>query len=394
MRILFMPSSFIPVIGGVQTVVYDLAEYFFSKDHQVKVITNRYPRNLPEAENIEGIDIKRWLFLKPGIKHLRNRRIDIFLASIYFYPRTLASLAKEIREFKPEVVNVHYPDIQTAFVLKILNKAKFRLIVSLHGYDIERWFNTDPRFNLKVNTDKERMAYPDFVLLKEILEKADAVTACSKYLLSKTTELFPKIKEKGYVAYNGINPDQFNNSEIFKQNSDYILAYGRLSYQKGFDILLEAFSRLANKALGLKLLIIGEGEERENLEKKTIELRLEQRVRFIGPVSYKDLAKYIKGSKFVVIPSRWEPFGLVALESFACARTVIATTSGGIQEIVRDGQNGLVVEKENPFSLSKAISKLIEEEQLRAALEINSLKTIAQFTKESMCGFYQELFRP
>ena len=89
MRVLIVSASYYPVLGGLQTVVHQLALGLMHQGHEVRVVTNRYPRQLSRREIFQGVSITRLLFLKPGLDLLKRRRPDLFLASLFLYPFTL-----------------------------------------------------------------------------------------------------------------------------------------------------------------------------------------------------------------------------------------------------------------------------------------------------------------
>jgi len=176
MRILLVPSTYHPILGGVQTVTHNLAQNLVESGHDVQVVTNRYPRSLPAREVMDGISVRRLLFLSPEIDSVQRGRADLFLASFYFYPSSLWHLRNLMRTFRPEVVNVHFPDHQIHFVLALRQSFQFRLIVSLHGHEVERVAS-----NHKEHKAPKRSAAAHNLQL--ILREADAVTACSQHLL-------------------------------------------------------------------------------------------------------------------------------------------------------------------------------------------------------------------
>src|ERR1051326_9008917 len=137
MRILLVPSSYPPRLGGVETVAHSLAKELMHAGHDVRVVTNKYPRSLPARQEIDGVSVHRWLFLKPQLQRL-IRRPDLFLASLYFNPSTLLKFARLVRRFRPDVINVHFPDSQIPFVLWLRRRFSFRLGVSLVGGEIGR----------------------------------------------------------------------------------------------------------------------------------------------------------------------------------------------------------------------------------------------------------------
>jgi glycosyltransferase involved in cell wall biosynthesis len=201
------------------------------------------------------------------------------------------------------------------------------LVISLHGHEILRWFEPNSRQPTQIRT---------------ILQQADAITACSRYLLDKAIELEPDVTGKGSVIYNGFHPNQFNNTDLYAHPRSYILAYGRLVHHKGFDMLLAAFSSLARFFPEIDLILAGEGEEESVLQTQVQHLQLQDRVYFWGRATPTDVTKLLNGCQGVVIPSRREPFGIVALEAMAAGKPILATNVGGLPELLNDEVNYLV----------------------------------------------------
>ena len=319
MRILLVPNSYSPVLGGLQTVTHTLARHLIDQGHEIRVITNRYPRTLPPIETLDHVPLRRWLFLQPSKAQIRKKRLDLFLASIFYYPDTLLRFQRLMSRYQPDVVNVHFPDAQTPYILWLRRRFRFRLAVSLHGDEIERW-QTPP-------------ASGNFRQLKTILLEADAVTACSRYLLDQAVKLVPAIKQKGTVIHNGIDPTRFQNRTPYPHPRPYVLAYGRLTHKKGFDLLLEAWATTTARDQ-IDLLIAGDGEEKESLISKTQKLGLAGNIHFVGRASSDQVVQLLNGCRFVVVPSRQEPFGIVALEAMAARKPLLATAVGGLVELL------------------------------------------------------------
>ena len=163
MRVLLIPSSYFPVSGGLQTVTRALAQSLKARGNDVSVITNKFPRQLAAHENIDGISITRWHFLIPRFEQLLRLRLDLFLAGVFLFPLTLARLTSRLRREQPDVVNVHFLGAAGFFVLLARAFANFRLVVSLHGDDVEGW-SRGRRF--------------DRWVFRALLRRASAVTAC------------------------------------------------------------------------------------------------------------------------------------------------------------------------------------------------------------------------
>jgi glycosyltransferase involved in cell wall biosynthesis len=330
MRILLLPASYSPVVGGLQTVVAALAQAFDQKGHQVCVVTNKFPRRLPKRERIEGIDVCRLHFLRPRLDDLKRRRLDLFLASLYCSPASGFELERIVHSFRPDIINLHYPDAQVPFVLPLRKRFDFRLAVSLHGYDIERYCGNE------VSNYRERDD------LRALMRDADVVTTCSDYLLGQARKVEPSIANKVRVVANGIDPSRFTVTEQHRHPRPYVLATGRLTPAKGFDLLLTAFSQLNGRTGETDLIIAGDGELGETLRLRVRELGLADRVHFFGQASADEIVRLLNGSLFMVVPSRQEAFGVAALEGMAAGKRVLATRVGGLPEFVRGSANKLV----------------------------------------------------
>lgn len=362
-----MSASYPPVLGGLQTVAQTLAQYLLAQKHQVQVIANLYPRSLPAQEIREGVSVRRWLFLTPKLSDLYRGRPDLFLASFYAYPVTLWRLSRLFQSFQPEVVNVHYPDGQIPFVLWLRRRFAFRLVVSLHGHDI----SSNP--------------------LRSLLQKADAVTACSRYLLDKAIELEPGVAVKGHAIHNGLDLIRFTDPIKYTHPRPYILAFGRLSYQKGFDLLLAAFAQVAQTFPQMDLILAGDGEDKPALQSQAQQLGLDDRLHLFGRATPSQVVQLLNGCEFVVAPSRWEPFGLVALEAMAAGKPVLATRVGGLPEFVPGSGNHLVtptVEK-----LAEGLKEWLKHTEEIKALAAQNRVRAAAYTWDKMIEQYLEVYK-
>lgn len=318
MRILLFSNSYPPALGGLQTVAHQLATGLAGRSHAVRVLANRYPFSLPARERMDGIPVQRDLFLVPSMDELRRFRPDLFLVYGFFYLLALLQLTALMRAFQPDVVNIHYPLRQTPFVLWLRRRYRFRLVVSLHGGEVLP--------SARRGTDDDG--------LRELLRQADAVTACSKWLLDQAAGWEPRVKDKGNVIHNGIAPERFENDVRHSHPKPYLLAYGRFTHHKGFDLLLDAFAKNAEQFPGVDLILAGEGEEGQNLKVQARRLKCNGRVHFWGRARPEEVVELLNGCLFVVIPSRWEPFGIVALEALAAGKPVLATRVGGLTEFL------------------------------------------------------------
>lgn len=142
--------------------------------------------------------------------------------------------------------------------------------------------------------------------------------------------------------------------------------FGRLIAQKGVDVLLDAFSRLQAAHPAAQLVIVGDGDLRTQLEHQVVNLALGDQVTFTGWVD--DASALMPGCDIVVMPSRWEGFGLVALEAMNAHRPLIASRVSALPEIVIDDETGRLVRPDDPAELAAAIDQLLDDPAGRQAL--------------------------
>ncbi|MDX6498802.1 MAG: glycogen synthase [Blastocatellia bacterium] len=353
--VLIVSSSYAPVVGGVQTVAHNLAKQLIGRGHEVRVITNRYPVALPAKEIIDGVRVDRVLFLPPDFDYLRRRRPDLFAASLFYGPETQSKLRKVMRDFRPDVVNLHFPDHQIPFILKLRREFAFRLVVSLHGHDVER-MDAEPATAdaEKLDSDSARAQ------LKSILSAADAITACSRHILDKANQVEASVAEKGHVIYNGVDLERFSNKACYPYPRPYVLGFGRLTHKKGFDLLLRAFAEAGATNSSVDLIIAGAGEDRDQLKSLAGELGLDQKVHFFGEASPDEIVQLLNGCLFVAVPSRHEPFGIVALEALAASKRLLASRTGGLGEFLSEicDPNITLVEP-TAYGLADGLRKLL-----------------------------------
>lgn len=330
MRILILTASYAPRIGGLETAVASLAKEWQTAGHEAEVIAQRYPRNLPASETINGVQVSRQLFLAAEREQIQRGRADLFLAGLHYQFASQCWLEEKIRAFAPQVINLHFPDSQIPFVLKARKNINFKLVVSLHGHDVERWFEGNQKSSRK---------YAEFT---KLLRQADFVTSCSRSLLERAKTLLPEIETKSAAIPNGVDLARFENTQAAQSETPYLLAAGRLTFAKGFDMLLEAFAEIARGASNLQLWVAGGGEEENTLKARAKKLGIASQVRWLGQVSSDQILALMNGCRALTISSRREPFGIVALEGLAAGKPIVASRVGGLVEILQDTPNFLV----------------------------------------------------
>ena len=160
----------------------------------------------------------------------------------------------------------------------------------------------------------------------------------------------------------------------FELDGDTLAFAGRLTAQKSLDVALAALARVD----GVTLLVAGEGDERAALERRTAELGLAGRVRFLGPQPRERVLELFRAADAAVLSSSWENFPHAVVEALAAGTPVLATATGGVAEVVRDGENGLLVPAGDADALAEAIRRYFADDALRERLRAAAAPSVGR----------------
>ncbi len=371
MNILFLSSQYLPHLGGVEVVVKNLAKEFVSNGHNVLVVTARAPRRLSPAEKIDGIPVRRFYLGLP------DRISPSFFAFPVFFPLTIFRIVRLIRKKKIDILNLHFADKAGLYALCLSYVTKPRLVISLHGNDVEKF-------------PEESIFYRQ--LFRLLVKRADLVTINSEFIRRKATGLAPRLRSKGRVLGNGVDLEEIEKAEPYQSDHPFILGLGRLVPKKGFDVLVNAFGNIAASFPNHQLIIAGDGPERSKLESLIEKLSLERKVTLLGRVTHEKALSLFKSCDLFVLPSRKEPFGIVLLEAMAAGAPIVATEVGGVTEIIKSGYNGLLVKSDNPDQLAVEINKVLSDESVRKKLSGHCLDFVDNFSWQQVAKRYIDLF--
>jgi glycosyltransferase involved in cell wall biosynthesis len=281
------------------------------------------------------------------------------------------SAVRARREQQPDIVHAHwwFPSGLVGTWLSKLSHTP--LITTLHGSDV--------RIARQVS-----MSRPAF---RHVLHSSTAITAVSKWLADEAQSLVSA--PHPVVAPMPVATEHFAPGGT--RGGDSLLFVGRLTKQKGVDVLLQALARLP---ADITLDIVGEGAERAPLEQMTRELGLTPRVRWAGVLPQQDLVRYYQKASAVVVPSADEGLGLVAAEAMLCETPVVAFESGGLPDVVQHERTGLLVRERSPEALAAAITALRERDDRGRALgAAGRLHALSTFAPESVARRYIDIYK-
>ena len=376
MNIALFASAFYPSLGGVEELVRQLAHEQQSVGDQPLVLVNRWPRSLPRREQVEGIPVRR----------LAMRVPDGSLKAHVVYRATHSAIRREmiavLREARSEILHVQCVSSNGFYALEASRALGLPLIVTLQG-----------ELTMDASGLYQRSAFARAVL-REVLQAADAITACSQQTLQEAEAFYDApFGARGHTIYNGVKLSEFHDAAPYFHPRPYILAIGRHVPQKGFDLLLQAFALAVHQGGGTHdLLIAGCGSETQALERLAGNLDLGDRVQFLGRADRAMAVSLFLACSFFVLPSRHEPLGIVNLEAMAAGKAVIASHVGGVPEIVADGETGLVVPPQDIDELSAAIRRLIQDVALRDRLGQAGARRARRFDWPAVAEQYHQVY--
>jgi glycosyltransferase involved in cell wall biosynthesis len=316
--------------------------------------------------------------LHPAVKlrslHL-NKRSSHILQGLFRNLWRIRVLRRAVRESQPEMV-VSFMDSTNILTLVATRWLGVPVIVCEHidpsRYDIGPIWN-----NLR------RLVYPF----------ADALVCLTEATLARF-QAMTKARRWRVIPNPVVGPAGFARC---KKNRDrgsaahILVAMGRLVPQKGFDILLNAFGRIANQHPDWSLKIIGKGPLRVELEVQTETLRLAERVHFAGEVS--DPFSALCDADLFVLSSRFEGFGLALCEAMACGLPVVSfDCPSGPADIIRHDVDGILVQPEDSAALAAALGRLMSDDQERERLASHAPEILTRFSRDRILSLWEHLF--
>lgn len=379
MRVLTITESYAPHVGGLETCVAALTRCQRAAGHTPLVLTDRLPRSLPARELQNGVAVWRVAF--PG------RAVP---------PRaTLAGLATAwpaLRRFRPDLIHLHFLGRGAWLALALRTLWRVPLVVTLHGEDIQALAERPPvRRWLAATTLLQAAALtaPSAALLAAV--RPALVPALSL----RRRQRLERVIERARVIPNGVDLCAYASLAPYRMPTGrpYLLGLGRLVPKKGFDLLLEAFSRIARQHPELDLLLVGDGPERSALERQINTLGLRDRVRLPGKAPARAIPSLLAGAELFLIPSRREPFGIVALEALAAGAPIVAAAVDGLPELLREGANGRLVPPSDPGALAAATLSLLDAPAERAAIRERNRRAAARYDWRGLAACYERLYR-
>ena len=353
MRVLFLNYEYPPLGGGAgNATAYLLKEFAKIPDLKVELVTS----SIDEKYHLEKVGENILIHRLPIGKNQKNLHFQSQKDLLVYFWKALGFTRKLLKSGKFDLTLAFF-SVPCGFLAWILKK-QFQLpyIVSLRGADVPGY---SERF-----TWLYKIITP---LIKKIWQESAGVIANSQGLKDLALKTSPS--QTIGVIPNGIDMRQFKPS-LFdfapEARKDWnILCVTRITPRKGVRYLIEAFNQLRQKYANLNLQIIGEGDEKGNLEKLAKELGIEKQINFAGLIPHEKLPAYYQSACAYVLPSLNEGMSNSMLEALAAGLPLLATDTGGTQELIEDGVNGFIIKMKNAADIAEKLEILIKNEELR-----------------------------
>ncbi|MGF0089492.1 glycosyltransferase family 4 protein [Segatella copri] len=196
-----------------------------------------------------------------------------------------------------------------------------------------------------------------------------------------------------YTIYNAL-PGYIQISDNKKENNDIITigVVSRLEHIKGMDLVVPAFAKVYEKNKNIRLLVVGDGSWQKQMEEDANRLQLGKNIEFAGMQKQTDLQSYYDKIDVLLMPSRSEGFGLTAIEGMARGCVLVASNTGGLPEVVREGYVGLLHQPESVDDLANKICSLIENPKLLEQMRSHLSDYVHQFTFERYADLFNDLY--
>ena len=381
MKVLFLTHNFPRFDGDLPgNFLLRLASALSAQGVAVNVVAPAEP-GLEETGRLNGTGIDRFHYAPKRFEtlayagNMAEQVRDSWsarLTMLGFLGAEFRSAVKARRAVQPDVVHAHwwFPSGLVGTWLASLSNTP--LVTTMHG--------TDVRIARSV-----AMTRPAF---RHVLQKSAVTTAVSQWLAHEAQSLVSAAAP--VVAPMPVATELFTPGQE-PRDRNALLFVGRLTKQKGVDLLLQALAKLPGD---IRLDVVGDGAERAALETLAGELGVASRVRWHGTRPQSELPNFYRSAAALIVPSADEGLGLVAVEAMLCEMPVVALDSGGLPDVVQHERTGLLVRERSPDELAEAISRLLGRDDAGKALgAAGRLHALATFAPESVARRYIEVYR-
>lgn len=364
MRVLMLSWEYPPVVvGGLGRHVHALATALADAGHDVVVVARQptgtdaatHPTTLErhDGRGPSGSGARRGnlrvLRVAEDPPHLEFTR-DLVAWTLGLGHAMLRAAGTRLRGWSPDVVHAHDWLVAHA-AITVADLTGAPLVATLHATEAGRhggWLSQT--LNQQVHSVEWWLA-----------RRADAVITCSAAMRLEVAGLFDVDPDDVAVVHNGIDPASWRRAEERPAGPPSLLYLGRLEWEKGVHDLVAALPAIRRAHPGTTLNVAGTGSCSDWLAERARAARVRRSVKLLGHVDDATLRDLLAGTDAAVLPSRYEPFGITALEAAAAGAPLVASRAGGLGEVVVDGVTGLSFDPGDVPGLARAVIRCLDD---------------------------------
>ena len=354
MRVLHLSWEFPPrIIGGIASHVFDLSRALTRRAIEVHVLTCNFPGARP-YENVDGVNVYRVESYAAG---------DSFLGWALRMQKNMERNGCDLVNFIKGVDLIHAHDWLSGIAgIGLKHLYRRPLVATMHSTERGRRIGIHNDLQASINEIESWLC-----------QESWRVITCSYYMRDHVSSCLGVSQDKICVVQNGVDVNKFNFSlnywefrNRFAQGSEKILLFvGRLVPEKGLDVLIEALPNILSNGIDAKIVAVGEGPQREEYQQMASQYGLAIKTLFLGHVDDWTLRALYRVADVTIVPSKFEPFGIVALEAMAARCPLVVCAVGGLNEIVDHENTGLKVPMNDHDALAQAIIRIIRDTKLK-----------------------------
>ncbi|MGD6991418.1 glycosyltransferase family 4 protein [Sutcliffiella horikoshii] len=349
------------VIGGLGQHVWHLSKQLIKAGHLVSLVTP-HCLGAPETETVEGITIYR-------AKEVECTYDDFHL----FVAQTNMNLVDQVGNLTSNKMFtiIHAHDWLVGFAARALKGfMTLPLVSTIHALE-------QGRSNLENPIQLQTARWEE-----SLIQNSDALIVCSTFMKKEVERKIQGEKEVRVIP-NGVqlsNEESESVSDFLNRKSytNLALFLGRMVPEKGITTLIEAAKKIHENHPECLFILAGKGPYLSDYQALVCQAGLEKTILFVGYLNEREKATLLKRCDMLLVPSIYEPFGIVAIEGMAAGKPVLAARTGGLSSIIKDGESGLLFEPGDAVDLSEKVSAILENPSLSASLGEKALNEVKQ----------------
>ncbi len=353
------------IVGGISRHCHGLAKSLVKMGHAVRMITLEFPGS-PDFEYMDGIEVHR---VRIELGH------PDFLTWVLLFNHFMEKYAARLNSGdRSNVIHAHDWLVSTASI-SIKHFLKRPLVFTVHSTEVGRSKGLKGANSYTIDGLEWWSTF-----------EASKVIVTSESMRREVIDHFKLPPEKVSKIPNGIELEKFNldfdresfRSKYVSGNERMILFVGRLTPQKGVEYLIKALPMILQRHPEAKLVIVGDGWMKDDLKRIAHSVGRSEKIYFTGFLPEWDLVRILLSADVLVVPSVYEPFGIVALEGMAAGVPVVASNVDGLSEVIHHGINGILTYPADSRSIAWGVDRVLSDQNYAKYLVENAKREVSR----------------